>query len=405
MDKVLRPERFDVNPNAQEAAKSWQHWLMTFENFVSVIPGENANKLHILINFVSSDIYQLFCDAGTYDEAIALLKTLYIKTPNEVFARHKLATRKQQPSETLDEYVQELKILSKDCNFRQVSATQHRDEAVRDAFISGLLSTSIRQRLLENKTLDLQTAFDQARALDTAQKTSETYNSSYPTSAATQKISKTHNENCPTGANSLEANEEEDRGEEAIGTERYVATTRVKCFFCGNKLHPRTMCPAREAQCNKCKKRGHYQRVCRSNASTGPQSAYLTLASTYTAAKSLKNACTDILIEGKTAQALVDSGSTHSFIHPDLVKHHALIVYPTQENVTMATSSFTTEMEGYCFADIILKGRVYSNVKFYILPNLCTDVILGQKWQAQHESVTISYGGSAPHLKYADYPP
>ena len=43
---------------------------------------------------------------------------------------------------SLDQYLQELKLLSKDCNFRQVSAIQHREEAIRDAFISGLLSGS-----------------------------------------------------------------------------------------------------------------------------------------------------------------------------------------------------------------------------------------------------------------------
>ena len=105
-----------------------------------------------------------------------MLKTLYIKTPNEIFAHHKLATRKQQIGKTLDQYLQGLNLLSKDCNFRQISAIQHCEEAIRHTFISGLLSGSIRQRLLENKTY-LQAAFDQARALDTAQKTSETYNS------------------------------------------------------------------------------------------------------------------------------------------------------------------------------------------------------------------------------------
>ena len=168
MDKVLRPERFDTKPNAQDASKSWRHWLTTFENFVEAIPDEEVNKLNVLINYVSSEVYQLFYEATTYDEAINLLKSLYVKTPNEIFARHKLATRKQQPGESLDEYLQELKILSKDCNFSDVTAYQYRDEAVRDAFITGLLSTNIRQRLLENKTLNLQTAFDQTRALDTA---------------------------------------------------------------------------------------------------------------------------------------------------------------------------------------------------------------------------------------------
>ena len=165
MDKVLRPERFDVIPSAQDIAKHWLHWLMTFENFVAAIPSapdEEVNKLHVLINYVTSNVYHLFCEAETYEEAIALLKTLYIKTPNKIFACHKLATRKQQIGKTLDHYLQELKLLSKDCNFHQVSAIQHHEEAIRDAFISELLSGSIRQCLLENKTLNLQTA-----ALDT----------------------------------------------------------------------------------------------------------------------------------------------------------------------------------------------------------------------------------------------
>ena len=41
-------------------------------------------------------------------------------------------------------------------------------------FVAGIFSTNICQRLVENKTQHLLTAFDQARALDTAQRTSET---------------------------------------------------------------------------------------------------------------------------------------------------------------------------------------------------------------------------------------
>ena len=40
----------------------------------------------------------------------------------------------------------------------------------------------------------------------------------------------------------------------------------------------------------------------------------------HSAAESLKKACVGVLINGKSAQALVDSGSTHNFIHPDIVK-------------------------------------------------------------------------------------
>ena len=46
---------------------------------------------------------------------------------------------------------------------------------IRNVFINGLQSNHIRQRLLENKTLDLQTAFDQARSLDVAQQSSNMF--------------------------------------------------------------------------------------------------------------------------------------------------------------------------------------------------------------------------------------
>ena len=114
---------------------------------------------------------------NTYDAAIARLKRTYDKQPNEIFARHKLSTRKQQNGETLDSFMQALQSLSKDCQFREVSANEYREEAVRDAFINGLHDSEIRQRLLENRTLDLETAFGQARAMDLARQNSEFYQS------------------------------------------------------------------------------------------------------------------------------------------------------------------------------------------------------------------------------------
>ena len=103
------------------------------------------------------------------------MRKIYVKPANEIFARHLLATRKQQPNETLDEFLQSLKILSRDCNFRNVEAAVYRDEYIRDSFISGLISNTIRQRLLENTSSELQVIFNQARALEMVQKNSESY--------------------------------------------------------------------------------------------------------------------------------------------------------------------------------------------------------------------------------------
>lgn len=79
-----------------------------------------------------------------------------------------MATRRQQSGESLDEFLRELHKLSKDCNFKAITAEQYREELVRDAFINGIASAFIRQRLLENKSFNLEAAHSQARTLDLA---------------------------------------------------------------------------------------------------------------------------------------------------------------------------------------------------------------------------------------------
>jgi len=91
-----------------------------------------------------------------------------MNTPNPIFARHVLATRKQKQAESLQTFMQELLILSKDCNFNDVTAEEYRNELVRDACINGLSSHSIRQRLLENHRLTLDQAFDIASSISMA---------------------------------------------------------------------------------------------------------------------------------------------------------------------------------------------------------------------------------------------
>ena len=262
MDKALRPDRLDKDPNDPDAAKEWIHWRRTFENFVVGVSTDKEEKLKILTNFVSSKVFQYIEDSTDYDSAIKTLASLFIKPRNEIYARHLLATRRQQ-TETLSEFLQALRILSKDCNFQAVSATLYQEECIRDAFISGITSTTIRQRLLEHKSLDLQTMFDHARALESAAQSSELYAPSAP-SSFNAAITDT-----PTSQ------------EEPKPAASAVTSKSIKCFFCGYNKHPRFKCPARGVTCTKCHKQGHYARVCRGTpASNVSASTNATLAAT-----------------------------------------------------------------------------------------------------------------------------
>ena len=142
MDKFLKPERFDGGTDA-----SWSHWQKTFENFLSSLDTTptDEQKLQLLMNFMSSSTFAHISDCTTYNEAIGILTSVYGKRTNDIFARHKLATLKQSLDETIDQFLLNLKLAAKDCLFKTVTSEEYRQEAIRDAFITGLRSSAIRQ--------------------------------------------------------------------------------------------------------------------------------------------------------------------------------------------------------------------------------------------------------------------
>jgi len=211
MDKLMKPSRLDLDPSSRSAFKEWRHWRKTFENYVEELDQQREDraddKLKLLTDCVSHIVYDFIEECESYDEAITALQNLYAHVPNEIFARHLLATTKQQQGQTLDEFLQTLRKLNKDCNFRAVTAEQYKQEMVGDAFINGLLSHVIRQRLL--------TAFEQARTLDLAQKNSEAYDlEKVLASSVSDEASDVHSQN-----------------QEVTGSSRKL------CFLCGFSYH------------------------------------------------------------------------------------------------------------------------------------------------------------------------
>ena len=390
MEKVLRPERLETDPSSSTAAKEWLHWKRTFENFMSVLPQESLDKLAVLANFVSPSIFQHIEECIEYTVALETLQNLFVKPRNEIFARHLLSTRKQAVSETLDEYLQSLKTLSKDCNFKNVTAAEYCEESIRDAFIAGLQSNLIRQRLLENKTLDLKTMFDQARSLESAMKSSESY--AVPNTLINAAVP-------PESANLVEKQE----------TNTLVASTEItspRCYFCGNNKHPRSKCPARDATCAKCQKKGHFAKVCHGKAVSRDNISAATcspILATVQNPGALAKSTTNVNIGRLQVKALFDSGSTESFIHPSLVKRAGLAVQHASGTVSMASMTLSANVTGTCITNLEYQGRKYTNLRLSVLPGLCADLILGLDFQSQHESITFQYGGNKPPLSICSF--
>ncbi len=87
-----------------------------------------------LVSCATPEVYEYFDHCETYQEAEATLEQLYVKKPNDIFARHLLSIEKQKPIQTLKDFRCNLVKLAKDCDFKDVTAMQYREDMIRDAF-------------------------------------------------------------------------------------------------------------------------------------------------------------------------------------------------------------------------------------------------------------------------------
>ncbi|KRZ83338.1 hypothetical protein T08_15509 [Trichinella sp. T8] len=132
-----------------------------------------------------------------------------------------LTSRKQRDGESLEEFLHALQRLSKNCEFKNVTAQLYREEMIRDAFINNMSSNEIRTRLLEHSVICLQETVNKAMALNFAKENAKLYTKPDPiihlVSAA-------------------------DPGIEMTNTS---AVIKQEYYFCGKRRHPRANCPAR----------------------------------------------------------------------------------------------------------------------------------------------------------------
>ena len=305
MDKYLKPPELNIDPKSPSAEDEWDMWITKFGDFFNSIDSAlNSNKLTLLRAHMSCACYKLIKSATTYDEAVKMLESRFVKPHSEVYDRHKLASRRQQAGESLDTYLEELGVLASQCKFEAATAEKVKEDAIRDAFINGLASSAIRQRLLENIQLDLKTAVSQARALEMAQQQSETY----------------HRNNSDSSSMTLTAHAQSDppMAEAPPPAQQSEVTAAVEraCFFCGGPQHARSKCRARNATCPSCGKQGHFASVCQMGRwSRRPQptkdrrqttaSMPILSAMHETSLPSLRSAMTHVTINGQEMEALI----------------------------------------------------------------------------------------------------
>ena len=409
MDKFLRPERLDADPSSVTGKQEYLHWKRTFEVFLASVADHSPNKLHTLINFVSPKIYSHIADCTTYEAAEEILKNLFVKEYNQIFARYQLRTRKQETGESLDTYIQQLKALSSEVEFKPVTADQYKSDVLTDAFISGISSSFIRQRLLESNKTTFKDVCSLAEALDLAQRNSEAFVSHVPyqpTACVTENQEQLQKTVIPQNATGGSKDQNEN-----INIAAFNKSKKATCYFCGSSsIHKREFCPAKDAICNFCKRRGHFPKVCRSKSNNTTASmfdySHLSPLMSLIPKSDSVNAISapfsrkvpfsnevmiKLLIKNKHIDTLVDTGAKISCIDAITAEALKVNISPTTCNISLAAGDHSPQIAGECQLDVSYNSRTHKNVKFIVIEELVTPIIIGYDFLSQFQELKINF--------------
>lgn len=230
----LKPPKPLVVGHDMDMSKEWKLWKQQYEYF-EVATGLDKKPENIqfatfmsAVGYSAIQIYNsLPASANITLKQVKEKFDLYFSPKlNITFERYKFHKILQNDGETIDEYVTRLRLQAQNCEFEQL-----KDSILRDQLILGIKNDSVRTKLL-SEDITLEKAIKICQATELAQK-------------QTAEIHSEHEKNVCL----------------------VQKTDNKKTFDCRNcgKNHAVRSCPAFLHVCKICKKKNHFERMCKRN--------------------------------------------------------------------------------------------------------------------------------------------
>ena len=83
-------------------------------------------------------------------------------------------------------------------------------------------------------------------------------------------------------------------------------------------------------------------------------------------------------MNGKSADAMVDTGSGRTFISHKLARKRKLVIFDKQSTIPLADKKSVARIVGEVIVDIDVNGGLHKNAVVEVIQDLCTDVIIGR---------------------------
>ncbi|KAG5861819.1 hypothetical protein JTB14_009520 [Gonioctena quinquepunctata] len=176
---ISRASKVSINNNIPvlslegNIAHNWEMWYQHFKIFMRASCLENSDeqrKVALFLHHIGSEALSIFnsfgidMDSCKYDELVAKYKAHCAPKKNLTIERHNFLTRVQKSSESIDDFLTDLKNKSISCELDTL-----RESLVMDMFIVGPSNQAIKEKLLQEESLNQDKAIKIAKAIEITQ--------------------------------------------------------------------------------------------------------------------------------------------------------------------------------------------------------------------------------------------
>ena len=166
------PGPLNLRQNQTNLDTTWKLWHRQWKNY-NIATGlqEKSEEVKVatLLTCIGPEamlILDGLCtneeEQKTVDSIVEKFQAYCVVRPNETYERYKFNIRKQEKGEKVDEYVANLRQMTKSCNFGSLE-----DSLIRDRVVLGIQDDNVRRRLLQESDLTLTQAVQTIRAHET----------------------------------------------------------------------------------------------------------------------------------------------------------------------------------------------------------------------------------------------
>lgn len=272
-------QNFDAK--GSDVGERWRKWKTNFEYFLEASKiKKESDKLSYLFALGGSDVQEIYKYATPHEDEVTVLRIPMIEIPvyrncilrldkhfkcdvNKIAAKTKFRSIKQSSDENFNSFLVRLQAQADRCKFGEA-----KDSEIILQISQNARHEKVREKALESKKL--------SKLIDYANNFEE-----LQTLKNTRNLEKLENESGEANISAIKKGEGKqgkkfgNQSGGILGAGKIVKAYKSKpststsnsgvCYRCGSFKHKAdyAMCPAKNVECHQCKKKGHFQRMCK----------------------------------------------------------------------------------------------------------------------------------------------